>query len=100
MEKQTMRRFAAAILLSVIGPTVALAGHDWIDRFCFSAATPEYPAKHFWAPRLWRLHACHWPASVTVCPPNRGDVPASHVPVGPYCPGSPLHFPFVGPAKP
>lgn len=95
-----MRRYFWAVILAIALPAVANAGHDWIDRFCFSAANPEYPAKHFWAPRLWRMHACHWPVSVNVCPSSRADAPAGHVPVGPYCPGSQLHFPFAGPARP
>lgn len=90
-----MRRFFSALVLSVCLPTFAMAGHGVIDRLCFSAASPGYPCKEFWAPRLYRLHASHWPVSVDVCPPTRTDAMPGYMPVGPYCNGSQPHFPVA-----
>jgi len=95
-----MRRIAIAIVLFVLSPTGARAGCDLFDRLWFSAASPGYPAAEFWTPRLYRLHACHWPTSVSVNPPGRCDATPGFVPVGPYCPGSQLHFPAQAPARP
>jgi hypothetical protein len=95
-----MRRIAIAIGLFVFAPSCARAGCDLFDCLWFSAASPGYPAAEFWTPRLYRLHACHWPTSVSVNPQGRCDVTPGFVPVGPYCPGSQPHFPVQGPAKP
>ena len=92
-----LRTFAAVLALSLAVPS-ARAGCDWLDRLCFSAASPGYPAQEFWAPRLYRLHACHEPRSVSVSAPSRCDVAPNFVPVGPYCGGSQPHFPIGGTA--
>ena len=61
---------------------------------------PGYPVQEFWAPRLYRLHKCHEPRSVSVYAPSRCDVAPNFVPVGPYCGGSQPHFPIGGTAHP
>ena len=89
-----MRRILSALVLCISLPTVAMAGNGTLDRLCFSAASPGYPAKEFWAPRLYRLHASHWPVSIGVnATPARCDVAPGYSPVGPYCQGSEPHFP-------
>jgi hypothetical protein len=96
-----MRRILIAIALFTVAPSAARAGCDLFDRLWFSAASPGYPAAEFWTPRLYRLHACHWPTSVSVNAPGRCDATPGFAPVGPYCPGSHPHFlPVQGPAKP
>lgn len=90
-----MKRFATALVAAVILASAAEADCGLAERFCFSAASPGYPAKEFWAPRLYRAHACHWPVSVSVCPPTRCDVTPGFYKVGPYCPGSQPHFPLT-----
>ncbi len=95
-----MRRWAIACGSLLLAPALLWAECSPIERLWFSAASPGYPAKEFWAPRLFRLHACHAPVSVTVFPPPHCDAMPSFVPRGPYCPGSQPHFPLAAPVKP
>src|SRR5262245_11152882 len=95
-----MRRIVVVIALFLFAPAASRAGCDLFDRLWFSAASPGYPASEFWTPRLYRLHACHEPVSVSSYPPGRCDAIPGYVPVGPYCPGSQPHFPYYAPSKP
>jgi hypothetical protein len=99
-DRTIMRRIALVMLLAVIAPSAAHAGCDWLDRLWFSAASPGYPMSEFWAPRWYRLHACHSPVSVNVNPPAHCDAQPGFVPVGPYCQGSQPHFPLISAFKP
>jgi len=99
-DMNTMRRIAVALVLAIIVPSSARAGCDWWDRLCFSAASPSYPLSEFWAPRWYRLHACHAPVSVNVLPRAHCEGQVGFMPVGPYCPGSQPHFPVEAPTKP
>jgi hypothetical protein len=93
-DRRTMRRITVALVLAIIAPSAARAGCDWWDRLCFSTASPGYPLSEFWAPRWYRLHACHAPVSVNVNPPAHCEGQPGFAPVGPYCPGSQPHFPL------
>lgn len=95
-----MKSFGLALMAAIVLSPAARADCGLAERFCFSAAAPCYPAKQFWAPRLYRAHACHWPVSVSVCPPGRCDATPGFVKVGPYCPGSQPHFPLTPPVQP
>jgi hypothetical protein len=87
-KEAAMVRLLAVLVLILATLPPAKADGGCLERFMFSAAAPGYPAKEFWAPRLYRLHACHWPVSVSVKPPKRCDAVPGFILDGPYCPGS------------
>jgi hypothetical protein len=80
-----MRWISALLVIFAVAIPNARAGCDWLDRLCYSAASPGYPAEEFWAPRLHRLHICHCPKSVSVFAPPRSDATPAFIPIGPPC---------------